>query len=211
MKYWGWPLYFMVVGLLLFAAFFTTVSTARLISVREFIHENKDVLWSLGTLFLVAFLTLVTTGVANASADAQKKADRVTAAEIEIAKFRQSWIDNLRKLLSQVIHVSSEVVAKQANTLDSEGISKLHELDVQIRLMLNPREDEAILLSNQVTATILAAESTQLHNPHSTEAMRLSERFYSARELLTEMSAKYIKAEWDVTKSVLKSAKRDWT
>lgn len=218
MKYWGWPIYFMVVFVLFSIAFFVNTDLQTRVLLNKFISDNSNIIWSVGTLFFVAVLTLVTTGVANSSTDIQKKADRFVSAEIEISKFRQTWINSLRDIIAEIVQQSTLLSLAQEKKSRDNCTEKLMFLEAKLELMLNPIEIPAQKILTLAKSVIANAQKVNLGNAsHNSSEEDLSEKkitkeqFDVERQQLAKQSAEYIKSEWNVVKTVLKSAKQYWS
>lgn len=69
--------------------------------IEAFIGANDSLIVSIGTLALVSALALLTTFLANSSAEKREKSSQSVQTELKIAEFRKEWIGSFRDDLSR--------------------------------------------------------------------------------------------------------------
>jgi hypothetical protein len=160
------------------------------VSLETFLRENYGVLTSLGTLALVSGLALLTTHLSNRSAERREVHNRRIQAALQIAQFRQSWIEQLRRELASLR--AQLTAAKKENFSTKEAQEKLS----HAFLMLNANEDKTKELWACVTDFAKAYVDVNAEGKSSA----LSKFDDVARALLKE--------EWDRLKRELEAAQR---
>ena len=111
--------------------------------LEQLVSNYDGLLVSIGTVFLVLALGIFTTDMVNSAQSRREQASRIMQAELAVAQFRQEWINSLRSKISEVIYLSSLLINSIKDEGYSESVAKLKRLDSEIRLHLNPKEDEA--------------------------------------------------------------------
>lgn len=103
------------------------------------IKKYDGTIISLGILVLVSGLALLTAILTNRSTDISQKSNRKIRAELQIASFRQKWIDALRNDLAEF----QSICVVLSNTAKEHGgdelkLYRLAELSARIQLRMNP-------------------------------------------------------------------------
>jgi len=167
--------------------------------LEKFISEYDGTIVSLGTVFLVSGLALLTTYLSSASAEKRDQAARHLNAELKLSTFRQEWINSLRSDLSEVVALAYVFFDDESGTQAKEDKSKLADLkrvEARIRMRLNPTEDEATELVGHLVDMINACDKNDQENS------------ITHREALANAGSIYIKNEWDTLKENLENLKK---
>lgn len=154
------------------------------------ISKYDGTLISLGTLFLVSGLALLTTHLANTSAAKREEYNRRIQAELKLAEFRQTWINDLRNNIAEYVsHVGFTRDLQQ--NVDSE---KVGNIAARVELLMNA-QDPNLKPLRKAMATLYNASISK--DESSSEAMAE----------LTHVGQEILKTEWDRLKKDLASIK----
>jgi len=146
------------------------------------IETHQSLLISLGTLLLVSVLAVWATHLANTSAEKRERSNRKVQAELQIAQFRQAWIAEIGRDISEFIFLSSK--QSKGDQVDS----RIMHLATKVLMQLNLDEE----LAEDLRAAMLALIDTD--NAAGNAA------------LATQASSNYLKAEWKRLKLDLQNA-----
>ncbi|ATG36853.1 hypothetical protein PhaeoP23_02749 [Phaeobacter piscinae] len=160
------------------------------VRVESFISEYDGTLISLGTLFLVSGLALLTTHLANTSASKREEYNRRIQAELKLAEFRQTWINDLRDNLADYMSHVGYTRDLQKN-VDAEKIGKIA---ARVELLMNAQDPNLKPLRVAMTHMFRASISK---DENSSDAMKE----------LTQVGQDILKTEWDRLKTDLASIK----
>jgi len=193
-------LLFLALGILAIAPLIVTILGGYSGSIYEridaFHNDYGSLLVSIGTLFLVSFLALFTTLLANRYADRRELSNREIQAQLKLSEFRQKWIDELRADLARLISITTAISGTAKHTDEKKlAILEMYELDSRIRLRLNPYEPKAQEIEEIVIRLVNAATIAS-----SSEGFQAT---ITNREKLAKLSSIYLKNEWDVLKKKL--------
>lgn len=199
----------------LFLVFFSLVSTYSWLliasvfelSLEMFLRENRGVLISLGTLFLVSFLALLTSRLSDnaadrreklvhemvdrrerramAAAEKQEKTSQRVQAELQISQFRQAWIKEMRQDIADLLNLSF-------HSASEADVAKAYTLSMKIEMRLNPEEDAAQELSEALSTLSGASGNDAAH--------------VAALTKVVTTSRNYLKGEWDRLKQDIRKA-----
>lgn len=122
----------------------------------NFVRDYAGTIISLGTLALVSFLALLTSHVSSKAADqreilaAEAIKDRETVnqrvqAELQIAKFRQAWIDETRSELAEFLQLAFHCER-------DDHVARMFYLNSKIKMRLNHKEKLALELDEAMRA-----------------------------------------------------------
>ncbi|MCW8843132.1 MAG: hypothetical protein OQK00_06925 [Rhodobacteraceae bacterium] len=173
--------------------------------IEEFIRSHSGMIVSLGTLLLISALAFLTSHISNQAADRRealsteaadrreaevaKASDRREAfsrkveAELQIARFRQAWIDEMRDDIALLLRER----LYQAGEADKKDLLQSLQIHMKIELRLN--HDEAL-------AKRLSEALAKLHRiePNDAEhSTALAEAILSSRN--------FLKNEWERLKT----------
>lgn len=132
--------------------------------VEKLVSDFDGILVSLGTLFLVSALALLTTLIANKFADRRELANRQTATQLKIAEFRRAWIEGFRNELSEFISLATE--GRTDDQAAARSIAKMSSVLMRIN------EDDPLLpeIENSMSQCLLEKDPDRLAN-HQAELM----------------------------------------
>ncbi len=149
------------------------------------IRDHNGLIISLGTIFLILGLTVWTTSLVNASAEARESSNRRVQAELKISDFRQIWINEPRDDLSKFI----------SRILWSEGEqAEIEEIGSRIVLRMNMNEE----LAKNLGSAIHRLANTSSPIPPDEKPQAIADFYQHSRE--------YLKSEWDTLKRNLLQA-----
>ncbi|AXT27597.1 hypothetical protein D1823_14035 [Ruegeria sp. AD91A] len=149
------------------------------------VSEFDGTIISLGTLFLVSGLALLTTHLSNRSSEKREAANRLISTEMKIAEMRKKWIDDLRDDLA----VFSSLVSTESGP---ESMREEVELASRILLRLNPKDPNYDSLREHLKS---ASGEFGAEDPDMSELVALR-----------EVSQKILKHEWERLKHDIKNA-----
>ncbi len=189
---------FVVCALLVlsFIVFFIDVDLETSLAIECWIKERAATLTSIGTLFLVGFLTLFATYMTNAAAAARELSNRTVAAELKKSEFRQQWIDKVREDLAEIVGLARiyETATEKDKEAKNAVVDTLKNLNAKLRLRLNPNGNPEKELKCKVFRVVDAVEHGTSNIP-------------DLREALADFGAQFIKDEWENLKLLLDKAK----
>lgn len=172
-------LVWVIAFLLATTAFFTHAPTELIVHINDFLGQNANILTSVGTLIFVTGLTVYATHLSNISSERRERNNRLIAAELKKAEFRQAWINTMRDDLANysALHWSRELQG---------GVEQRREavaLQARILMRMNPEDrDYEVLLSS-------------LLNPVASPS--------EGREALVIVGQRFLKREWERLKDDL--------
>lgn len=153
--------------------------------LEEFLLSNQAILTSVGTILLIAAFGVLTTEIANRSAEKRDVAMRTVQSQLKIAEFRQSWINST---LDEVTNFSRLIASHNRSSRD-----ELVWLMARISIRLN---HEDALSRNLIEAMNKCVKSTENSDIDRRDAVL---EFISASHFL-------LNDEWRRLKSELRSA-----
>ncbi|MBI1494666.1 hypothetical protein [Halocynthiibacter styelae] len=149
----------------------------------EFIGKYQNLTIALGTLLIVFVLAVLGTYLANVSAEKREETNRKVQSELQIAQFRQAWINQMRDDISEFTHLS---FVRSGGVVDK----KISWLYFKIGMSLNTEED----LANSLGAAMHSA--TQC--PETDKA--------DASDAVARAGREYLKKEWNRLKKDIRDA-----
>lgn len=154
--------------------------------LETFISTYNGTIISLGTLFLVSALALLTTHLSSASAEKRERYNRRVQSELKLAEFRQKWIEDMRDDISELLRLSFHS--------SNEGeVSNAYKLSVKIQMRLNLSEDLAEDLAKALEVVSRPGLSDLEHS--------------AALANVAVTSRKYLKQEWSRLKNDIQTAR----
>jgi hypothetical protein len=196
-KFVGWQLFWLVVIGLFCVAVWRTHPPEFWLTVSDLIWKYRAIITGIGVLALVSFLALLTTVATNKSAELRERSNRRVLAEIEIAKFRQAWINEMRNdiaLFSELTFQDPE----DRNPVKEMGLYN----KIVLRLNLELKGDGSGNYKEPLAVDLFY----QLGRART--ASRTSDVDAETREQveLNRTAGAYLKNEWTRLKSDLKAA-----
>jgi hypothetical protein len=152
-----------------------------------FLEKFDSILLSLGTLFLVSSLALFTTYIANKSSEKRDVFNRRIQTELQVAQFRQDWINKMHRDLSDLFEI---MICNVANDSDA-GLARLN-FSIQSRLNL---ENPLAKLVDDIIIDYFTGVSD-----------KDSELEMDAISRLAPAANEFLKGEWDELKLKLETA-----
>ncbi|SHJ46996.1 hypothetical protein SAMN05444000_10945 [Shimia gijangensis] len=174
----------------------------------RFVRKYSGTIISLGTLALISFLALLTSRMADQSADSRNRlaeqaaerreelvaeaTDRREAlnqrvqAELQISRFRQAWIDETRNEVAEFLQLAF-------HRETTEQIARMFYLDRKIKLRLNEQEELASELVDALGD--LTPDEEQTEDEHSQAIVDA-----------TEAGNKFLRNEWRRLKTDIREA-----
>jgi hypothetical protein len=119
-----------------------------------------------------------------------KSAQRVATQQV-IAPMRQAWINGLRKLLAELLSASRHYYTSGYEHRSETEYRRMDELEEEIRLMLNPTEEQHQDLVKSIREMMHSLSMGKGHD----------EKFIAAHERTTSLAQAILKAEWNRTKA----------
>lgn len=157
--------------------------------VESFVGGYAGILLSLGTLFLVSLLALLTTVITNRYSDQRYATNRQISTAVKLSDFRQVWINELRADLAEIITLTSESWKDD----EQESNSRAMLLMSRILLRLNPGNEDIVKLRSTILDACDKALNDKVNLDVTTELLVLSQII--------------LKREWDRLKTDLESAR----
>ena len=154
--------------------------------IEALLLERQELLIALGTLFLVVGLSVWASHLANRSAEIRDSANRALMAEIKVAEFRQSWINDLRDELEEFSQITFSKIKDRDHVRLSAVMNK-------IRIRLNLSEDA----QRELWEAMLSAAR---HDHKDVDAE------ITARLLVSEKANAFLRGEWGRMKRDIKNA-----
>jgi len=151
------------------------------------IAEYKNLFISLGTVALVALLTVLAAHLSNYALEHRERISRRVDAELKIAEFRQKWINEMR---DDIAEFSGTSMCRD----DGQRLEELAQISARIRLRLNLKE----ILSPKLIDAMARATVNRKNQDFSKEIQAYD-------DILT-IGGKLLKSEWARLKSDVKSA-----
>ncbi len=185
----------------LFLLFLLDHHSISFVGLNKFIFEYRAVILSLGTVLLISVLALSTTLLASKYADQRELSNRRIQSELKLSEFRQKWIDELRADLARLISITTAISGTAKSTDERKlAILEMYEIDSRIRLRLNPFEAEAQIIEQTVIQLVNSATLSE-----GDEGFKAT---IKNREMLANLSSRYLKNEWDVLRENLKKIEK---
>lgn len=195
--FWATVFWLVFFGLAVLA-FWTRMPSEEIASINKFLIKNRGVVISLGTVALVSFVGIYTTFLTNYAANRREKYSRKIEAELQIARFRQSWIDRLRDELAGI-----QIIIDHAILTDSDvDYEKLIPAFNRVFLQLNPDEKEPELFRDlmvETTSLFREIDNHEVQEEDSKKLIRISRD-------LRDCSSRILRSEWRRLKDDLKHA-----
>jgi hypothetical protein len=119
-----------------------------------------------------------------------ESAQRIARRQV-VAPMRQAWINGLRKLLAEMLSSSRHYYCNGYSERTEAEYRRMDELEEEIRLMLNPTEEQHQALSKSIRDMMHALSMGKGHD----------EQFMAAHERSTDLAQAILKAEWNRTKA----------
>jgi hypothetical protein len=91
-----WGLLWIMLLALSLANYWVNAPQEFKLSTESFLLTYSGTLTGIGTLFLISVLAIITTLLANKSANQRDRTTRQLQAELAVSQFRQKWMDELR-------------------------------------------------------------------------------------------------------------------
>lgn len=177
----------LVALILAIVAFFIHGDPKTVQAVEDFSTSYQAILTSIGTLVLVGLLTFITTHISIRSASRREVANRRIAAELKIAEFRQTWINNLRDALAD-FH-SYGTIPNGNPKLERE----FYKLGTKIELLMNPEDPDFEELQRYLYGYLDASDKGTM------EKYRLNPDF-------VDLCQRILKREWERLKKELRGS-----
>jgi hypothetical protein len=118
----------------LFLVIWIDLATDTKREIEQFIRDYQGILLSIGTLTLISLLTLAAAQITSNSAERRDVFNRRIQAELQIANFRQLWINELRSDLAVVQSGLSNMSSDKDNFETLTAYSR-------VLMRLNPEEE----------------------------------------------------------------------
>lgn len=154
--------------------------------VESLISDRQELIIALGTLFLVAGLSVWNSHLSNVSVEKRDNANRILQAELKVADFRQAWIGDLRNELEEFYKMAFLAPKSRDNPRMSSLLAK-------IRMRLNMSEKAA----HELYAAMLAAARND-HKDMNAEV--------EALHLLSAKANTFLRGEWARMKTDIRNA-----
>jgi len=109
-----------------------------------------------------------------------------------ISPIRQKWINELRLIIAEITSKSSHYWASGYEDRKDQEYYRITELEHQLRLYLNPNEDDHSALIQKVK---------RMTNEIGANSLEKDKEFWDAHEEVIEISQKILKREWERVKN----------
>lgn len=183
-KVFRWLLISFIVFAFLYGIW-SLISEAFDLRLETFLRDNHAVLISLGTLALISVLALLTSYLSDKAADKREHLAAVASekrvafnqkvqAELQIAQFRQSWINEMRNDISKLLRI-------EFHHTEEADIANAYTLHMKIEMRLNPDEELASKLSAAMQY-LGRSESTEEEHQRALADVVLASRAYLKNE-----------------------------
>jgi len=156
-------------------------------SLESFIVNNQATLTSIGTIFLVAAVGILTTSLANISGERRDRAMRSTQSQIKIDEFRQSWID---RTLEEMTTFSRLVGTHGRDTSNAEIFATM----TKLRIRLNHEDALVSDLVDAMTSCIDAIHADDTNARHDAVAKFIVASHYLLKDEWKRLKLELIEA-----------------
>ena len=120
-------------------------------------------------------------------ANSQLESSRRVANKQIIAPMRQAWINELRKKIAELSSSALHYFVTGYEQRKDEECKRLTELEQEIILTVNPRENEHLFLLTTIREMISALERGRQHD----------DEFIDAQKKMMELAQIILKTEWN--------------
>ena len=143
-------------------------------------------------LSLVVAILAVFVGpmISWAIARRQLEASQRIASQQLIGPMRQAWINELRKAVAELLSSGLHYFVAGFEDRTDQEYRRLTELEHEVILMLNPREEDHMALLGAIRNMIAALEGGKQHD----------QQFAEEHKRTAELARRVLKAEWNRVK-----------